>query len=76
MRTRRLALLGASLLLGCNVGPKYEPPVVAAPAGYLEAAVATSPSAPPGTWQPARPEDAALKGKWWEMFSEPELNAL
>jgi NodT family efflux transporter outer membrane factor (OMF) lipoprotein len=76
MRTRRLALVGASLLLGCNVGPKYEPPVVAAPAGYLEAAVATSPSAPPGTWQPARPEDAALKGKWWEMFNEPELNAL
>jgi NodT family efflux transporter outer membrane factor (OMF) lipoprotein len=76
MRSPRLACLGASLLLGCNVGPKYEPPVVAAPAGYLEAAVATSPSVPPGTWQPARPEDAALKGKWWEMFNEPELNAL
>jgi NodT family efflux transporter outer membrane factor (OMF) lipoprotein len=76
MRSPRLACLGASLLLGCNVGPKYEPPVVASPAGYLEAAVATSPNAPPGTWQPARPQDAALKGKWWEMFNEPELNAL
>jgi outer membrane protein TolC len=32
--------------------------------------------APPGTWQPAQPQDAALKGKWWEMFNEPELNAL
>jgi NodT family efflux transporter outer membrane factor (OMF) lipoprotein len=76
VRPPRLACLGASLLLGCNVGPKYEPPVAAAPAGYLEAAVATSPSAYPGTWQPARPEDAALKGKWWEMFNETELNAL
>jgi NodT family efflux transporter outer membrane factor (OMF) lipoprotein len=33
-------------------------------------------AAPPGTWQPAQPQDAALKGKWWEMFDEPELNAL
>jgi NodT family efflux transporter outer membrane factor (OMF) lipoprotein len=76
MRLRRLACLGASLLLGCNVGPKYEPPVTASPAGYLEAGVATTPGAPPGTWQPARPQDAAIKGKWWEMFDEPELNAL
>jgi NodT family efflux transporter outer membrane factor (OMF) lipoprotein len=76
MRSPRLACLGALVLLGCNVGPKYERPVAPAPAGYLEAALATSPSAPPGTWQPARPEDAALKGKWWEMFNEPELSAL
>jgi len=76
VRSPWLACLGASLLFGCNVGPKYEPPVAPAPAGYLEAAVATSPSAPAGTWQPARPQDAALKGKWWEMFNEPELNAL
>ncbi len=33
-------------------------------------------SAPPGTWQPAQPQDAVLKGKWWEMFNEPDLNAL
>ena len=76
MRSRRLAFVGASLVLGCNVGPKYERPVVASPAGYLEAGVATGPDTPPGTWQPARPQDAALKGKWWEMFNEPELNAL
>jgi hypothetical protein len=25
---------------------------------------------------PRSPQDAALKGKWWEMFNEPELNAL
>jgi NodT family efflux transporter outer membrane factor (OMF) lipoprotein len=28
------------------------------------------------TWQPASPQDAMLKGKWWEAFHEPELNAL
>ncbi len=26
--------------------------------------------------KPASPQDAALKGKWWEIFNEPELNAL
>ena len=33
-------------------------------------------SALPGTWQPAQPAGRGLKGKWWEMFNEPELNAL
>jgi NodT family efflux transporter outer membrane factor (OMF) lipoprotein len=30
----------------------------------------------PGAWQPARPQDGVMKGKWWEIFGEPELNAL
>ena len=30
----------------------------------------------PGTWRPANPQDATIKGKWWEIFNEPELNAL
>ena len=28
------------------------------------------------TWQPAQPKDAELKGRWWEIFGEPELNSL
>ena len=59
MRLRRLTCLGASLLLGCNVGPKYEPPVMASPAGYLEAAVATTPGATPFTVIPAGPSSTA-----------------
>ena len=27
-------------------------------------------------WAVARPQDAALRGKWWEIYNEPELNAL
>jgi NodT family efflux transporter outer membrane factor (OMF) lipoprotein len=65
-----------SLLAACNVGPKYTPPAMPPPPAYKEAAPAAYSSAPPGTWQPAQPQDAALKGKWWEMFNEPELNAL
>jgi len=64
------------LLGGCNVGPKYVPPAAPAPPAFKESAPAAYSSALPGAWQPAQPQDAALKGKWWEMFNEPELNAL
>ena len=70
------AAICISLLSGCNVGPKYAPPAAPAPPAFKEAAPAAYSAAPPGTWQPAQPQDAALKGKWWEMFNEPELNAL
>jgi NodT family efflux transporter outer membrane factor (OMF) lipoprotein len=64
------------LLSGCVVGPRYATPSVATPPAFKEGAPAAYAAAPGGTWQPARPQDAALKGKWWEMFNEPELNAL
>jgi NodT family efflux transporter outer membrane factor (OMF) lipoprotein len=61
-------------VLGCNVGPKYVRPVIPAPPAFKEL---TPQQAPDGsTWKPAEPQDAALRGKWWEVFQEPELNAL
>ncbi len=64
------------LLTGCQVGPKYTVPAVPAPPAFKESAPAAYSSALPGTWQPANPQDALIKGKWWEMFNEPELNTL
>jgi len=64
------------LLSGCIVGPKYVPPAAPAPPAFKEASPAAYSAAPAGTWQPAQPQDAVLKGKWWEIFNEPELNAL
>jgi NodT family efflux transporter outer membrane factor (OMF) lipoprotein len=64
------------LLSGCQVGPKYIAPKWIAPPAYKESAPAAYSNAPAGTWQPAQPQDAVLKGKWWEMFNEPDLNAL
>ena len=64
------------LFTGCSVGPRYIPPVVPSPPAFKEAAPAAYSAAPPGAWQPAQPQDAVLKGKWWEMFKEPELNSL
>jgi NodT family efflux transporter outer membrane factor (OMF) lipoprotein len=69
------AAAGATLLAGC-VGPKYVVPKVDTPTAFKESSPAAYAGADPGAWQPALPQDAALKGKWWEVFNEPELNAL
>jgi outer membrane protein TolC len=31
---------------------------------------------PPAGWTDAQPNDAALRGQWWQMFNEPALDAL
>ncbi len=72
------------MFTGCLVGPRYHvptAPVATAPA-YKEAApTAASPpsndaAVAAGTWKPAQPQDAMLRGKWWEVFGDPELNGL
>jgi NodT family efflux transporter outer membrane factor (OMF) lipoprotein len=68
--------LMASLLClqGCTVGPKYVRPTVQAPPAFKESAPQQSSD---GTlWKPANPQDAALRSNWWEIYQEPELNAL
>ena len=75
------AACAAVLLSGCNVGPKYVKPSAPAPPEFKESSPAAYSNPPEGTtpdktWQPAQPQDATLKGKWWEIFNEPELNAL
>jgi NodT family efflux transporter outer membrane factor (OMF) lipoprotein len=67
--------IGCSLA-GCVMGPRYAVPPSANPVAFKEGVAATAVAAAPGVWRPALPEDAALKGKWWEVFGEPELNAL
>jgi outer membrane protein TolC len=69
-------VLAIALLGGCNVGPKYARPAVTMPGWFKEGVPAAYSAVPPGTWQPAQPQDAMLKGKWWEVFGEPELNGL
>jgi NodT family efflux transporter outer membrane factor (OMF) lipoprotein len=29
-----------------------------------------------GSWTVAQPQDSSLRGKWWELYNDPELNAL
>jgi len=69
-----LTLILLATLTGCVVGPKYHPPAPQAPA----AAYKESPSPSQGNegWTVAQPADSKLRGKWWEIFNDPELNAL
>jgi len=64
----RLSVLIAAMLLlaGCAVGPKYKAPSVPTPPAYKEM----------GNWKTAQPSDQNLGGNWWEIFQDPQLNAL
>jgi NodT family efflux transporter outer membrane factor (OMF) lipoprotein len=54
------------VLAGCSVGPNYVKPGMTVPGGYKEI----------DGWKVAQPQDNSLRGPWWEMFGDPELNAL
>jgi len=70
-----VASIGTALLVGgCTVGPKYQKPPAQAPAAYKELTPADF-SKTDG-WKQAQPSDNVLHGKWWEMFNDPQLNAL
>ncbi len=75
---RSLAIFGATalaLVSGCRVGPPYHPPVppTVAAQNYKESTVNFHDA---DGWKVASPQDAMLRGNWWEVFNEPELNAL
>jgi NodT family efflux transporter outer membrane factor (OMF) lipoprotein len=66
------------LLTGCMVGPKYNPPSPSAAATAPPVVYKESPTQFQETdgWKVAQPQDAMLHGKWWEVYNDPELNAL
>lgn len=75
------ALCASAALSGCKpVGPNYQRPAYQAPSLYKETG-ASSVSVPPpnpagGGWTTANPSDGMLKGKWWEVYNDPQLNRL
>ena len=56
------------------IGPKYQRPTAPVPPAYKES--------PPANWKEmqgwkqAQPNEGAKRGKWWEIYNDPELNAL
>jgi NodT family efflux transporter outer membrane factor (OMF) lipoprotein len=56
------------------VGPKYHTPPAELPAAYKELTPADFKNTE--GWKVAQPKDDALRGKWWEIFNDPQLNAL
>ena len=57
-----------TLLSACAVGPDYVRPAATPvmPEAYKEA----------NGWKQAQPRDEAVKGAWWQIFNDPQLNAL
>ena len=80
MRSHRAAFLCLALatlaLAGCHpVGPNYATPPAAGLAPEFKEPGPTTFKETDG-WKAAQPSDATLRGKWWELFSDPQLNAL
>jgi multidrug efflux system outer membrane protein len=63
----RLPLLALALLAGCTVGPNYvRPEATTIPATYAGG----------DGWKVAQPRAQLPKGNWWQLFGDPELDAL
>ena len=62
------ALMIALLLSGCMVGPNYKRPSAPMSPAFKEPL--------PEGWKEAQPNDGAIRGKWWEIYNDPALNAL
>src|SRR5437660_4719887 len=70
VRLAGIALIFASVLSSaCAVGPKYQRPATPAVPSFKELAGDDQ-------WKTATPSDAQLKGNWWEIFGDPQLNNL
>lgn len=64
------------LLSGCMVGPNYKKPTAPTPTAFKEPAPADFKEAEAQGWKQSQPGDAYSKGKWWEVYNDPALNAL
>lgn len=68
----RLIVSGtAGLLLlsnACMIGPRYQRPAAPASPAFKEEL--------PAGWKDAQPNDEALRGKWWQVYKDPRLDAL
>jgi NodT family efflux transporter outer membrane factor (OMF) lipoprotein len=64
-----LPAAGVIFLAGCMVGPKYKQPTAAVPPAYKELPETDQ-------WKVAHPNAEALRSNWWEIFGDPQLNAL
>jgi NodT family efflux transporter outer membrane factor (OMF) lipoprotein len=69
-----LALPWVILSAGCMVGPKYSQPAAPVTPAFKEP--------PPDSfkesdqWKKAQPMSEVVRGNWWELFGDPQLNAL
>src|SRR5271170_2556131 len=65
-RTAMALLMALAFVGGCNLAPKYKTPSMQIPATFKEME----------GWKVAQPKDKEARGQWWEVFNDPQLNAL
>ncbi len=76
-RNARRIILGGTLLLltsACRIGPGYARPVTPVAPAFKEPAPPTF--AEIKGWKVGEPRDNLIRGKWWEIFGDPALNAI
>jgi NodT family efflux transporter outer membrane factor (OMF) lipoprotein len=66
----------AVLTAACAVGPNYQRPSAPVPAAFKEQPPPGNTAAAADQWKPAEPRDDTHRGKWWEVFGDPQLNTL
>src|ERR1700751_1362491 len=62
----------ALLLAGCMMGPQYKRPATAMAPAFKEAPQ----TAASDGWEPGQPSDQKLKGDWWRLYHDSQLDAL
>jgi NodT family efflux transporter outer membrane factor (OMF) lipoprotein len=61
-----VALLATAAAAGCVTAPPYVPPESPVPPAFKEL----------GPWKTAEPSDDRVRGNWWEVFQDDQLNSL
>jgi NodT family efflux transporter outer membrane factor (OMF) lipoprotein len=66
VQSRPVMVLAAVMFMGgCSFAPKYDTPSVQTPGAFKET----------NDWKMAQPSDDAIRGDWWKMFGDSQLNA-
>jgi NodT family efflux transporter outer membrane factor (OMF) lipoprotein len=68
---KKLLAICVLMLCGCHVGPNYQRPSAPVPPAFKEPIPDSFKE-----WKQAHPSDDVIRGKWWEIYNDPALNAL
>ena len=68
MRRIAAAFVTTVFPAGCMVGPTYHRPPIAGTPAFKES--------PPEGWKNAEPNEGLARGRWWEIYGDPQLNDL
>ena len=74
MRAILCMAVALAFLTACNPGPKYVRPSAPSPVAYKESAPQEFKEGQ--GWKVAQPGDDKIRGKWWELYNDAQLNAL